>query len=1210
MRKILLIGLLITAFIAALWPDIELTLDIPAPQFLDNRQVSELPVIQRPGDPMLPYQPLRILLPQGERFVDIEVSIEESGKRIVGLDLPISTSQAPISWSKEVKTQTEQEISWQGMYPAERFRVHSQERKMGYEILIVNLYPYQYNTESGVLRISDRYHLKIKTIYDRTLAEEQNRMLLTTRPAREEIARLVENPEMVYRYNKINIQRNSLLPDQSDSHSMIVITDSQRSEYFTDFIDWKNDNGLSTTLFLVEDIYLAYDGIDDQEQIRNFIIDAYETYSLTETPLEYVLLGGDDTIVPVRGFYCLVNGLWTIYEDHNIPTDVYYSNLDGNWDANGNGIYGDPDDGIDWFAEIAIGRVPGVSENDFLNFFQKNYHYAASPAYSNDIAIMIGQNLDNITWGGDYKDEIIPILPDQYRVSRFYEKDGSYNNSAIRESINNGLGILNHLGHSNESTVFGLTGSSVSYLTNSEFGLAYSQGCYTAAFDSWTTPDSYCIGQRLVNAEGAFFAFIGNTRYGWYWPGSTEGASQLFDITFFKGLFEEDIRFVGKTLNYSKETLVNEAIENDFQHHLWKNGFMRWTFYNQILFGDPSAYIRSATGLFPYLEPVDVVYDDSMGDNDGIANPGETVNLYIELYNQENWAGADNISVEITGNYDGINLIKSTANYPPVSAGSTTLNSEPFIISLSNDIPYGDYDFNISIVATGNEENEFFKEYDLSIPISLRQQHWPWESVIPVQAAPLINEHESQLAQIIAINALSNISFLNYRAEEYLPSLSFDTNMLKSAAMGDLLNNGKLIVVLVNRSGLIIGVNLEGEQIFSYNSGSQFINTPVLADISGNEELEVLVFGIDRRLFALTSSGEPLHGFPLQLENNVLVELAAADISKNGAAEIIIGYVTGDLDVIDLTGESINGFPINLGAAINTSPIILDDNSIVVSTQTNSLYKITHEGKIEWVIESDSRIISETIAADFTGNNALEIAFVTNSGEVSIVNRSGELLTGFPLTLDDSVNQPPLAADINDDGYPDLIFSTSNGLIYALNRNGIILDMLPAPMNLPPASPLFLSDIDRDGDFEIGYGTNMGISILDYKLPAGLDTPWSVYRGNTGRTGNYSDNVLTSYSYVSPEPLETELKQNYPNPFNVSTTIPFYLEEPANLTIAVYNIRGQLVKEIYSGQAAEGEGEVFWNGEDNNGRPVASGIYFTKMTTDKRNQYRKMLLLK
>jgi len=1207
MRKILLISLILTVSATILWPDMELTLDIPVPHFVDNRSVSELPVIHRPGEPMVPYLPLRLLMPHGEQFIAIEVEVESSENWFEDLELPIFGRQTPFSEDIEYQNQ---KLNREGSYPVEPFRVFNLERKMGYDILIVNLYPYQYDTESKVLSVSDRYHLYIRTEFDTDLAEEQNRMLLTTQAAREEITRLVHNPAIADSYTKSFYIKNSLLPEQSSPHSMIVITDNERSGYFTDFIEWKNEQGLLTTLFLVEDIYDKYEGVDEQEKIRNFIIDAYETYSLTETPLEYVLLGGDDTIVPVRGFYCLVNGLWTIYEDHNIPSDVYYSNLDGNWDANGNGIYGELDDGIDWFAEVAIGRIPAVTEEDFYNFFQKNYHYATAPSYSNDIAVMIGQNLDDITWGGDYKDEIIPILPAEYRVTRFYDKDGSYSSSGIREAVNNGLGILNHSGHSNESTVFGLSGSSVNFLSNSEFGLAYSQGCNTAAFDSWTTPDSYAIGQRLVNAQGAFFAFIGNTRYGWYWPGSTEGASQLFDITFFEGLFEENIRLIGKTLNYSKEILVNEAIENDFQHHLWKNGFMRWTYYNQILFGDPSAYLHSATGSFPYLEPVEIIYDDTMGDNDGIANPGETVNVHIELYNHENWAGANNISVEITGHYDGVDFIENRAEYPPISAGESAFNPDPFIITLSQDIPYGDYEFTITVKAEGSKDNEFVKEYDLTIPISLRQQFWPWESPIPIQAAPLIHEDATQLAQIIAIDALSNMSFLNYRAEYYLPSLSFDANMLKSAAMGDLFNDQNQIIVLTNRSGLIIGVDLEGDLLFSYDSGSQFINTPVLADINGNGELEIITYGIDRKLFALTASGIPLEGFPLQLDNNVLVELATGDINDNEAAEIIIGYITGELDIIDRLGNSIDGFPLDLGEAINTSPIVLKDRSIVVSTQANRLFMINPNGEIEWELELEGRIISEAIAADFTGNNLLDIAFVTNQGEAHIVNRSGEALDGFPIQIGVAVNQPPLAADINDDGYPDLVISTSSGMIYALNRNGTFLDMFPAPMNLPPTSPLFISDIDRDGDFEIGYGTNMGISIMDYKLPAGLDTPWSVYRGNRGRTGNFADNIITSHSYQFPEPPETELKQNYPNPFNISTTIPFYLTEPTNLTIAVYNIRGQLVKEVYCGQADIGEGEVYWDGIDKYGKSVASGIYFTRMTTLFGSQYRKMLLLK
>lgn len=98
------------------------------------------------------------------------------------------------------------------------------------------------------------------------------------------------------------------------------------------------------------------------------------------------------------------------------------------------------------------------------------------------------------------------------------------------------------------------------------------------------------------------------------------------------------------------------------------------------------------------------------------------------------------------------------------------------------------------------------------------------------------------------------------------------------------------------------------------------------------------------------------------------------------------------------------------------------------------------------------------------------------------------------------------------------------------------------------------------------------------------------------------DNSDLPYSYV--------LSQNYPNPFNNSTVIRFSLPRPSDVDITIYNIRGQEITTLYSGQAGSGNHQVTWSGEDSHGDPVASGIYLYRMTTGNSMLSKKMLLLK
>jgi hypothetical protein len=96
----------------------------------------------------------------------------------------------------------------------------------------------------------------------------------------------------------------------------------------------------------------------------------------------------------------------------------------------------------------------------------------------------------------------------------------------------------------------------------------------------------------------------------------------------------------------------------------------------------------------------------------------------------------------------------------------------------------------------------------------------------------------------------------------------------------------------------------------------------------------------------------------------------------------------------------------------------------------------------------------------------------------------------------------------------------------------------------------------------------------------------------------------------NPIPVVTKLNGNYPNPFNPTTNISFSLKERQNVQIYVYNTKGQLVKRLISQNMNAGNHTVVWNGKDNNGRSVASGIYFYRMNTEKSSFTKKMMLIK
>ena len=91
-----------------------------------------------------------------------------------------------------------------------------------------------------------------------------------------------------------------------------------------------------------------------------------------------------------------------------------------------------------------------------------------------------------------------------------------------------------------------------------------------------------------------------------------------------------------------------------------------------------------------------------------------------------------------------------------------------------------------------------------------------------------------------------------------------------------------------------------------------------------------------------------------------------------------------------------------------------------------------------------------------------------------------------------------------------------------------------------------------------------------------------------------------------------ELAQNHPNPFNASTTIGYSIKETGHVTLKIYTVAGELVRTLVDerrGPIAGGYA-VTWNGRNNLGDPVSSGVYFCRLLAKNFSQTKKMVLLK
>ena len=175
----------------------------------------------------------------------------------------------------------------------------------------------------------------------------------------------------------------------------------------------------------------------------------------------------------------------------------------------------------------------------------------------------------------------------------------------------------------------------------------------------------------------------------------------------------------------------------------------------------------------------------------------------------------------------------------------------------------------------------------------------------------------------------------------------------------------------------------------------------------------------------------------------------------------------------------------------------------------------------------------------------------------------------------------------------------ARGYAYLLSRSSLEILSIQNPMD-PQLITQFdnltwTNGLDIDGKF---------IYVADaYDL--------NIFRFDNGATWAVNDSAMEEDSYSINKPvLRYQLGQNYPNPFNPETWIPYQLARHSDVTITIYNFKGELVRTIPLGNQTAGSylKSAYWDGRNDSGEHVASGVYFYTMRADTFEATKKMLL--
>jgi hypothetical protein len=1133
-------------------------------------------ILREVGRPQLPVKPLTLSLPGDVRILAVRVVHTESSEllqsflpapaqppRILpvpGVQLPL---KPPVPRDRAIYDRSEP-------YPAVVVEHASTGHLVGNTMVGLAIHPVQFVPDRGKLRFFRSITVSVEYEILRPIPSG------TAREASASVAlALVDNPNDLAPAARQPLDRDTFL-DPNDIE-YVIITSTVFEPAFAPLAEWKTRKGIPAAIITTDWINTIYPGSDEPERIRAFIADAHDTWGAI-----WFLLGGDTSTVPARTAFAMDCEADYQPDENDIPCDLYYADLDGSWNADGDGIFGEIEDGVDLYADVFVGRASVGSQTDAEAFVVKLLAYEHTPGtgYQLDM-LMAGE----ILWSDPYTDSGIGLdmidhdsVPPRYDpIIKLYQSLGNETRQSVINALNGGVCHFLHCGHA-WYTVIGcgegyLDSADASALTNGiELPVVYSIGCWPAAFDK------DCIAEHFIeNPGGGAVAFIGNSRYGWGSPGNPGyGYSDLYMAGFYGMLFQEELQSAGEVLAAAKATFVPFSMAENVY---------RWHQYQINLLGDPEMPIWTDTptqmtvahadtvvvgsstfdvvvwtqqgtldGALVCISNGSDVYERSRTASDGVASfaldtaQPDDIMLTVTAPNYLPYealipvrlAGAylRPIALEIDdsagGNGDGLAGPNETVfvnitvrNYGTTEAGSVTATistDDPWVTVVDGQAAYGDI--------PGGAEADATPAYSLSIADGCPNGHVALLDVV-IQAT---GYREIWLGVVPLTVGAPVLRVASYSADD---ALGGDGDGLPEP------DETVVLMVEVVNDGLAEAPSPD-LHLWTFDPDITVTEATAYPGTMPPSASAQAVFEIE------LSPDCPVPCFP-----ELYVEMTSAGVTHLDTLIIAVGITGFSHDFED--GES--GW--------------------------------THGGAVDlWHLGSHRA--RSGVASWYCGQEGLW----SYSNNMECRLDSPEFILG-------------MSTELTFWCWYDVTIYGADGLYVVLMSNGEPSDTLDF--------------IGSGGALEtLG---SIGNDWLQYTYPL-IGTPGDTCSIRFVFDSDYSDvaegffvddvSVSTTISSTGtglpnddePPVTAIRLNQNCPNPFSPSTTIRFSMGTPGHTTLAIYGIQGRLIRVLSDEYRDLGDHAVVWDGKDEFGEEVAAGVYLYRLSLGEFEETRKMILIR
>jgi hypothetical protein len=672
------------------------------------------------GKPDLPLKFVHLLIPNDSE-VESLIIIGKSYKVMDGefLVSPAQPDEKTDGTIERVWVSPDSQIyNSDSLYPGKFAEIVESGFLAGNQIVTLALYPLQYRPKSKKLFLCTDLDLELKLRSSTKVSLSsviKRRSYQASKIYAGILNEMVDNKSDLSSYSLQSPYYSLSKASEADSeeYPYLIITSSELKSAFLPLLEWKIKKGIKTAIVSVDSILNTYTGRDDPEKIRNFLINAYQHGTI------WVLLGGDEDVVPVRYAYPTNASTPPAVTSQQI-CDLYYSDVDGEWDKDNDGIWGEPgNDSPDIYPDLFVGRVPCSDSGEAASFVEKLLLYEKNPgngstAYLTSALWMCSDQMRDFSGGTGQH-----MLASQYVDNGFFQDlstlieapSGSAENPTTPDggnciqTMNPGWGIIAVLAHgtpncfvtkSNQTNQLPKSwvltsagendgnGHLLSLTNQDKYGIMYSIACKQSAIDVDKHPEmgsEPCVGELYpLSRNNGGVAFLGYTRSGWV------GTSYLLLEKFLQYLFADST-----------------------EHHLGiAEAFSRCSYpsyrdlnYGHNLFGDPEMPVWTKvphtltvihpSKVLPGLRTINISVTSG-----GVGIPSSTVCLSL------------NQRIMFLGTTDQNGLLSCQVNLDDLGEMSV-------VVTKPNYIPYeGTITISIATDVGDDENQENIESFDLS----------------------------------------------------------------------------------------------------------------------------------------------------------------------------------------------------------------------------------------------------------------------------------------------------------------------------------------------------------------------------------------------------------------------------------------------------------------------------------------------------------------